>query len=167
LSPTQHAILHLIAAGHSTASTIANQLRIDRSWAQRCLAALTSQEKIIRKKVKKGATGRKKFAYALNSSWECTGCAQPTYSGRYCSGCKQVFRKDRLFLQAALAWAEQEVLAGREISPSTLSVRFNVPMWNSEDLEGRTNEGLVSQLVKKELLGEEWLKRANHAKTEK
>ena len=39
-------------------------------------------------------------------------------------------------------------------------------MWDSEDLEGRTNEGLVSQLLKKELLSEEWSGRAQHAKTE-
>lgn len=166
LTPTQIAILHLIAAGRSTATTIAQHLGLQRSWVQECLSKLHSQEKITRKKAKKATVGRKKLVYRLNTSWECTGCAEPTYSGRYCTSCKQVFRRDRLFLQAAIAWAEQDFLSGKAVNPASLSVKFAVPMWDSEDLEGRTNEGLVSQLLKKELLSEEWSGRAQHAKTE-
>ena len=115
LTPTQIAILHLIAAGRSTATTIAQHLGLQRSWVQECLSKLHSQEKITRKKAKKATVGRKKLVYRLNTSWECTGCAEPTYSGRYCTSCKQVFRRDRLFLQAAIAWAEQDFLSGKAV----------------------------------------------------
>ena len=93
----------------------------------------------------------------------CEGCGVECSTGKYCKDCKQVMRADRVQMQAAIQLAQDDHIAGREVSPLLLSNKLRLPLWDKRDSEGHMQKGLVGHLLRRGLLDGEWVERARLA----
>jgi len=147
--------------GPQTTVEVARRVGRSRSWTSRYLRQMVADGTIFRQK-KEGERQMCVYAHQLGDR-PCSICAEPCTTGRYCPECKQRFRRDRLRFQAAIALAEEDHLSGREVSPTLLASKLRVPLWDFRDREDRQQEGLVSHLLRRGFLSDEWAHRARNA----
>lgn len=95
----------------------------------------------------------------------CRACGAPT-NGRWCKGCVNVCRDDRVLFQAATITARRQKILGRTVSPTALAAKFDLPLFEFEaDAVGPVRSGLIDYLLAEEGLFDdveetEWARRA-------